>query len=301
MMQLRVSNSPVSWGVDYANHSGNPPWKRVMNEIAEAGYEWTEPGPIGYYPEDPNFLKAEFKKKGQQVSGGFIFEAVYQKEHAENLREITHRACRLLAPLGGRYLVIVPHVVPERLRVAGRSQEAPRLEEDAWKIFVELVNEMATIITQEYGLSAVIHPHAGSYLEFPDEIEHFMDDIDSTLVQLCLDTGHSAYAGFDPVDFYLKHASSIKHLHFKDIDQDIHRRVIQEKLDFHSAVRAGVFSQLGKGIVDFFSLKRALEQTNYRGFATVEQDCDPTGNTDSLTDARKSLAFLQGVGLLTPE
>ena len=299
MIKLRVSNSPVSWGVDYADHPGNPPWKQVMDEIVEAGYEWTEPGPIGYYPEDPDFLRTEFEKRGQRVSGSFIFEAVYRQEDTQNLREITHRACRLLAPLGAKYLVIVPHVVPERLRVAGRSAEAPRLEGDEWKTFIELVGKTGQTIADEYGLTAAIHAHVGTYLEFPDEIEHALEDLDPDSVQLCLDSGHSAYAGFNPVDFYLKHADRIQHLHFKDIDREIHQRVIQDKLDFHTAVRIGVFCQLGKGVVDFSSLKQALEQTDYSGFATIEQDRDPEGRTDPLTDAIENLAFLRKAGLVT--
>ena len=52
-MSINLANAPVSWGVDYAEDPKNPPWEKVMTEIADAGYRHTELGPYGYYPTDP--------------------------------------------------------------------------------------------------------------------------------------------------------------------------------------------------------------------------------------------------------
>ena len=297
-MRVRIANTPVSWGVDYADTPTNPPWQRVMDEISEAGFEWTEPGPVGYYPEDTELLKTELERRGQRTAGGFIFEDVWDRRHAEALFAVTHRACRLLSGLGGRYLVIVPHVVPERIPVAGRSDAAPRLNGEGWKTFISLVSEASKIARDEYGLSATVHPHVGTYLEFADEIERTVQDIDPALVGLCIDTGHVAYAGIDPVALYRRHADVIPHLHFKDIDRSIHARVIGEEIDFHTAVTEGVFCPLGRGVVDFAALKDALESTGYDGFATIEQDRNPAGEHNPLADAVENLAFLRRVGIV---
>jgi len=48
------------------------PWHRFMDEIAEAGYGWTELGPYGYLPTDINQLKQELADRGLRVSGTFI-------------------------------------------------------------------------------------------------------------------------------------------------------------------------------------------------------------------------------------
>ena len=46
MPQIRVGNAPVSWGV-YEADRPNPPFDRILDEIARAGYEGTELGPYG--------------------------------------------------------------------------------------------------------------------------------------------------------------------------------------------------------------------------------------------------------------
>ena len=43
-----------------------------------------------------------------------------------------------------------------------------------------------------HGLVPVVHPHAGSRIEFEDEIERVLED---TTAGLCIDTAHLAYAG----------------------------------------------------------------------------------------------------------
>ncbi len=61
---------------------------------------------------------------------------------------------------------------------------------------------------EEFGLEVTIHAHAGGYVEFEDELEAVIDAIDPALLGVCLDTGHSLYAGFDPIDFYERHADA---------------------------------------------------------------------------------------------
>ena len=45
----RGGNAPVSWGV-YEADRPNPPFARVLDDIAAAGYAGTELGPYGYLP-----------------------------------------------------------------------------------------------------------------------------------------------------------------------------------------------------------------------------------------------------------
>ena len=122
-------------------------------------------------------------------------------------------------------------------------------------------------------------------------------DIDPALLGLCLDTGHLIYAGADPAAIYRGYAAVTPHIHFKDVDRDMHARVIDEEIDFHTAVIEGVFCPLGCGIVDFAAFKAALEEADYDGFATIEQDRNPAGEHNPLGDAKENLAFLRRVGI----
>ena len=53
IMNVRIGSAPDSWGVWFPSDPKQTPWERCLDEIAEAGYEWTELGPYGYMPTDP--------------------------------------------------------------------------------------------------------------------------------------------------------------------------------------------------------------------------------------------------------
>ena len=56
---------------------------------------------------------------------------------------------------------------------------------------------------------------------------------------LCIDTGHSAYAGVDPVALYEDYRDRCDYLHFKYVDADVHAHVVTERIDFLAAVTGG--------------------------------------------------------------
>ncbi|MGH2593075.1 MAG: inosose dehydratase, partial [Anaerolineae bacterium] len=73
-------------------------------------------------------------------------------------------------------------------------------------------------------------------------------------------------------------------------------RVRAEKLNFYSAVKAGVFTPLGLGGVDMGGVVEDLKAQGYVGWLVVEQDLlarrDAAGRTP-LEAARISRKFLQ--------
>ena len=70
--------------------------------------------------------------------------------------------------------------------------------------------------------------------------------------------------------------------------ENIHKN----NIDFDSAVSEGVFTPLGNGMIDFKRINSNLKKINYDGFATIEQDIDPTLGLSAIDYARKSLKFL---------
>jgi inosose dehydratase len=295
-MSVRIGNAPVSWGVDYAEDPKNPPWRRVMDEISEAGYADTELGPYGYYPTDPGRLKAEFEKRGLTVNAGFVFQMLHEPGKAAEVLDVASRTIDLLAAVGGRYLVTIDHISEARMATAGRRDLAQRLDAPRLNHMISLIDRIANIALAK-GVTPVIHQHAGCYIEFADEFEAVLERLDANRVGICIDTGHMAYAGIDPVDFYRKHAKRVKYFHFKDIDREVHSRVLHDKIPFLKAVEEKVFCPLGSGVVDWPELRRALSEHQFIGAGTIEQDIDPTISTNPLEDAKSSLAYLRSVGL----
>ena len=132
-------------------------------------------------------------------------------------------------------------------------------------------------IARRAGLCPVLHPHAGTYVEFADEIEPLLE-----LAHLCLDTGHLAYAGIDPAAAC--RAWRPRYVHLKDLDAS------RAGPDFGASVRAGAFVALGAGDVDLAAVLRALD--GYDGYAVVEQD-RPAGSGDPVADLRASRRYLE--------
>ena len=166
---------------------------------------------------------------------------------------------------------------------------------------MERIAELARIARDDYGVRASLHAHAGCYVEFEDEIDRAMDDLPPDLVGLCVDTGHSAYAGIDPVALIRRYGSRVGHMHLKDIDPDVRAACLAEETDFFSAVARGIFCPLGRGVVDFPGVRDALADIGYGGLLVIEQDVDPTGDASPLDNARESYRYLASVGLAPAE
>ena len=88
----------------------------------------------------------------------------------------------------------------ERDYAAGHPDRAPRLDRETWDGMVANVHAIAQLAAERYGVRAVIHPHAGGYIEFDDELDRVAEDVPGEVVGLCLDTGHLDYSGMDPVE-----------------------------------------------------------------------------------------------------
>jgi inosose dehydratase len=284
-VSVRLATGPVSWGVDFAHTPGNPPWSRVLDGVRDAGYGGLELGPIGYLPEDPARLREEVGARGLEVVGGFVFEPLHDATQRERIVGLAGRVAALVAAVGGRSLIVIDLVVPERAATAGRSERAPRLDACGRRALEDVLASIGRI-ADAAGLVAAVHPHAGSYVEFADEIRAVAE-----LAPLCVDTGHAAYAGLDAGGLLREYGSRVALVHLKDADA----RVLAAELGFWDAVAAGVFCPAGRGVVDFAAVGAALRDAGYDGWATVEQDRLAGG--DPVADLVASRRTLERLGL----
>ena len=295
-MQLRIANAPTSWGIEDPEDRANPAWADVLDDVARAGYAGVELGPLGYLPDEGSALRPELERRSLQLVAGFLFMPLHTHEGLARAARVARRTCRLLADTGARHLVLIQGFTPERERAAGRPGAAPPLPDDQWRTMIDAVHDLARLAS-EYDLLPTFHPHAGTHVEFEPEIERLVEETDPELVALCLDTGHCAYAGVDPVELYRRHSGRIAYFHLKDVDQARLRTALAGSLSFEQAVAARVFCPLGEGVVDFAGLRAALEETGFDGWATVEQDRLLTDSGTPAAHAAASLLHLRSVGL----
>jgi inosose dehydratase len=217
-----------------------------------------------------------------------VFEDFHDPAQAGAIEAVTQRACRAIAAAQGAVLVLIDRPGAERAATAGRSAAARRLVGAEWASMIDALRRAAAIAS-DHGLRPVVHPHAGSFIEFEDEVQRLLDEPD---LDLCLDTGHAAYAGTEPARLIADYGPRLGHLHLKDIRASVLARVREEGLDFWAAVAAGVFCPLGQGVVDLPAVLAALSDVGYRGYATIEQDRVPGSGAprDDLAESRRVLA-----------
>jgi inosose dehydratase len=115
----------------------------------------------------------------------------------------------------------------------------------------------------------------GTGVQTLDEIDALMASTDPELINLLYDTGHLVFAGYDPVQVAQKYADRIKHIHLKDVRENILRECKTEDLSFLEAVKRGIFTVPGDGMIDFEPIFRIFENSGYSGWMVVEAEQDP--------------------------
>ena len=295
-MPIRVGNAPCSWGVEFADDPRNPAWTTVLDQCAAAGYKGIELGPVGFMPEDPALLADALASRDLTLIGGVVFRAFHDPHQWDDVLDGATRTCKALTAHGADQLVLIDSISKRRAPTAGRADEAEQMDQAEWAEFVDRIRTIAKMGTEQYGLEVGIHAHAAGFMDFEPELERLLGEIDPSILKICFDTGHHSYAGFDPVAFMEKHIGRICYMHFKDIDPQVKADVIENRTGFYDACAQGIFCNLGEGDVDFPRVRKILVDHGFSGWCTVEQDCDPQGDTSPIDDARANRHYLESIG-----
>ncbi len=301
MHQIRIANTPSSWGVLEFDLTGEVPgYEQVLDEIAEAGYAGTELGDWGFMPTEPNALRPALARRGLALVGAFVPVALARPEaHAPGIARALQVARLLRDAAGPEPFVVLADdngSVPQRTQNAGRIAPGMALTDAQWGTFAQGAEAIAAAVRAETGLRTVFHHHCGGYVETPSEIERLMALTDPALVGLCLDTGHAAYGGGDPLALLRLYGERIWHVHYKDFDPAVAARAAAQGWDYFEAVRNGVFCELGHGSVAFAGVGKALRALSYEGWIVVEQDVLPSLGAPKAS-ARRNRAYMQSLGV----
>ena len=295
--RYRFAAAPCSWGVGNPQCPDSPVWRNLLQEASEAGYSSIELGPYGYFPTDGSMLKDELSLRGMSIISGRVFEPLWDRTRLEETLSKTRKVCQLLHAVGAKQLVIVDAVNDIRERFAGISEQAPRLDKPRWRTMMSTIRCIADIAMYDYGIRAVVHPHAGSYLEFDDEISRMLEDVPYEKAGLCLDTGHFVYAGLEPAQWMKECTFRLEHVHFKDVcSQRLEYCLNSQMVGFRDACDFGVLRSVGEGDIDYCAIKDALDRVQYDGCITLQQLRDPESEITPFEDARRSLNYLRELG-----
>src|SRR3954453_3644823 len=178
----RVASAPVSFGVDeiIVDDAWMPGPDDMLDWMVDIGFDGTELGPPGFLGTADQ-LRTRLTDRHLELVGAFLPQHFSRNEKASEDRAWLRDSLRLIrdgSPDGSRPLAILSDQFdePERLAYSGRIQEHP----EAWLSpprFDALIDNLhrAAELCRDEGFEAVLHPHAGTYVETADEIAAVMD------------------------------------------------------------------------------------------------------------------------------
>ncbi|RWZ46302.1 hypothetical protein ELQ90_14695 [Labedella phragmitis] len=293
-MMIRRANAPVTWGV-WGPHSlpAHREPADVLRAVADAGYDGIELGALGFFGHEEEVVDA-LGSFGLASAGAYVPLRIFDGEGAlaEDVSAL-RAVARVLALTGATGpLILAEETIPEIKRHVARGRQHPELDldDEEWDELVRVV-ELAVSITEDAGLTASFHPHTGTHVEQPAEVDRLLEATD---VGLTLDTGHALAGGDDPVDLARRWADRVNHVHIKDILVSPVHHAGAAGTEFGIA---DVSVPLGDGDVDLVSFLHELESRRYAGWVVVEQDRRPDGGHDHADvdrEQRRNLAWLDG-------
>lgn len=166
------------------------------------------------------------------------------------------------------------------------EQEVDRAFEYARKVGVKLIvgvpnHEILPYVekkVKEYNFKYAIHLHGPDIELYPDadDIYSHIKNLD-TRIGMCLDIGHDARAGKDPIADLKKYKDRIFDIHMKNTT---------------GANKAGKTGEIGRGIINIPAFVRMLREVKYSGACSLEYE---RNMQEPLAGIAESIGYFRGV------
>jgi len=260
------------------------PPERVLAEMRELGLAATEFGPDGFLPADPAERAALLARFGLAPAGGFVPLVLH--DPGRDPGPVVGAVLDAYAAAGAAVLVVAADT-----GTPGYDRRT-QLDPAGWACLLDGL-ERITDLAAGRGVTVALHPHVGTLVETPVQVQRVLD---GSTARLCLDTGHLLVGGGDPALLAADAADRIVHVHLKDVDGDLAGRVRSGELGYAAAVAAGLYRPLGTGNARVADTVAALSAAGYDGWYVLEQDTvldrPPSTGDGPIRDVRASLDFL---------
>lgn len=272
--------TPTLWSNDdFRDIDIGIPFGQIVSEMALAGYSGTSNG--HKYPSCAKDLKKELDLRGMRFSEPWVSTYFTLNDMCEKTLHEADRQLQFIEDMKSGDLVLAElgnssHVLPDVALVPN----AAKFNNDQWQRLGDGLNEIGRRANCR-GIKMCYHHHMGTGVMTSEEIDRLAEITDPDLVSICLDTGHLHFAGGDSLNFIKRHGQRIKHVHLKNIRQNIMDEALQKNMSFKEAILAGVFTVPGdpEGSIDFAPILQALADRAYQGWLVVEAEQDPAKAT----------------------
>lgn len=288
-----VGITPTGWtNDDYPALGDDISFGQCVSEMALAGYQGCS---VGHkFPKDEEVLKAELARRGLRVSEPWHSTYFTVNGMRERSIEAFQDVMGFIKRMGGNTVVVAElgHAVHQQ--PVPPIANKPHFSDEQWAAMTAGLNELGRM-ANDAGMTLCYHHHMGTGVMTRAETDRLMAETHPDLVHLLLDTGHLYWAGDDPLDMARAYASRIRHVHLKDIRQDVMERCNATHRTFIESVMEGVFTVPGDGVIDFAPIFRTLADAGYRGWLMVEAEQD-AAKANPLDYARMARAYIRDTG-----
>jgi len=269
---IKFGCAPIAWtNDDMPELGGENTFEQCISEMALAGYTGTEIG--NKYPRDPNELKKYLELRGLSVASAWFSAFLTTNPFEETKKSfIQHRD--FLYEMGAKVIVVSEQGHSIQKMDVSVFGEKPTFSEVEWLKLTEGL-ELLGGLAHEKGMEIVYHHHMGTGVQTTAEIERLLENTDPNKVSLLYDTGHLVFSGEDPLAIYSKYHERIKHIHFKDIREQVAEEVKKNQNSFFQGVKKGAFTVPGDGMIDFKPIVEEILKKGYEGWIVIEAEQDP--------------------------
>ena len=284
MRERKIAAAPISWGVsEVPGWGAQLPTERVLDDAKRLGFKAIEAGPPGFLPADAKDASGQLQARDLRCVGGFVTAVLHDVGRREAELTSVERQAAWLSALGAEVLVLAA--------ATGRADYEQRAEltDAEWSALLETL-PLVEAIAGAARLRVAVHPHVGTAIEQPREIDRLLA---RSHVGLCLDTGHVFVGGGDPVAVARAAGRRVTHVHLKDADATLSAAVRQRTLSYAAAVQQGLYRPLGDGDARISDVLTELRSVGYDTWYVLEQDIALKDATvDPLPSIERSLTFV---------
>ncbi|QTH73580.1 myo-inosose-2 dehydratase [Pseudoalteromonas xiamenensis] len=294
---VKFGITPTGWvNDDFPDIDIGIPFGQIVSEMALAGFEGCSRG--HKYPTDPVILKRELDMRNLKMSEPWVSTYFTINEMYQSTLENFDREIEFIKQMQSGDLVLAELGGSSHQQPIALVPNAPKFNDDQWKRLADGLNTLGHKANC-CGVKMCYHHHMGTGVMTMDEIGRLAELTDPDCVHLCLDTGHLHFAGGNNLEFINLYSDRIKHVHLKNIRQDVMNYSLDNNLSFKEAILRGVFTVPGDpaGCIDFKEILQALADKDFAGWLVVEAEQDPAKATPLLYAqmARKYLREVIGL------
>lgn len=249
---LNAAEPNIRWALGLVTWRGKAEWPDILADVDAAGFDGVEPFTAKFLNDEAMAQLEGLLPKYSRIHMSSIYWSgpFHTASEHERLLQQSRQILGYLKRFGAERLTFGPPRPDVEDEKAGIANTA------------KIANAIGRMALDDYKIRTDIHPHVGSLIENPRQIDMLMDQTDPKYFNLAPDTAQVWMGGGDPVPFFEKYKHRIIYMHYKDIRA--YHRGLPGYMDN--------VIELGRGIIDFPALHRILKSVKYKGWITIDLD-----------------------------